>query len=299
MGITTERKPPIYSIDITQTWLHSALIQDDQTALAQDRSALSDEIDVLAQLVAQLQRCHELLLSHNVAVIGMSLEGLVDGRAILQAQGSLRQLQDQPLQRTLAEQTGLPVVLSNRVNAMAYCEATLGSGKGAASVFYIHADEQLGAAFYSDSGLWQGQHHSAGQIGYLVADWMATKPITLAQRASGLGLVHDYNMRSRNFRVPHLRDVLEFAERDDQLAARVIRDGAHILGSVLGAAIGLFDPQAVIVGGQLSRSDDLWWPVFAESFYRALLPTQQELALLPAHFDSTTAALIGAALAAR
>lgn len=299
MGISSAQQGPIFCIDVTHDGLQSAFVWDPERITYQQHIVLEDDTDILPQLLELVSGCQDQLELHATHAIGISLSALVDEHTVLHSQGDLRELHHQPLQSLVVEATGLPVVLTNRVNAMLLAEVHAGSGKGAVSILYLHADEQLGSALYRDGSLWTGHHHSAGQIGYLVADWMAEKPITLAQRASGIGLVNDYNMRSRNFRVPSLRDVLEFAEREDQLAARVIRDGGRVLGGVLGSAISMIDPQVVVVGGRLAQSDGLWWPTFERSFRRALLPPQQAMQLVQATSDSDTAALIGTAFLAR
>ena len=233
----------------------------------------------------------------TVRGVGISTIGLVHHRSgkILHAEADLSILQDLPLAEAVASVIHLPTRVENRVNAMAMAEAHLGAGQACDSFYYIFADETLNGAIMQNGGIWHGSHFSAGQIAHLVAGWMSQKPITLSQKASGSGIASEYSMRSRKFRVPAIRDILQYAKHGDQLAIRVVRDGAYLLASVLSPVVSLLDPQRVIVGGILLQNGDLWWQTFTDTLRSSPLPALQQVEVQQAQIKEN-AALIGAAM---
>lgn len=242
--------------------------------------------------------CRRLLenAGQDVSGVGISTIGLVhhgNGK-ILYANDDLQLLQDVPLAKILQDELGIMTRVENNVNAMAFAEAKLGNGQDAESFFYIFADADLNGAIVRAGELWHGTHYSAGQIGELVAGWMSQRPVLLRQRASGEGIVSEYSMRSRKFRVPVVRDILQFANHGDQLAIRVVRDGATILASVLSPVISLLDPERVIVGGGLLRVGDLWWTTFLNTLRESPLPALQAVDIVQAKLKDYPQ-LIGAA----
>ena len=261
------------------------------TPINDGQTAILDTIKIVCQRVLEST-------DEPVSGIGISTIGLVhhlNGR-ILYAKDELQILQDVPLAQILQDELGLITRVENNVNAMALAEAHLGAGQDVESFFYIYADTDLNGAIVRDGQLLHGTHFSAGQIGELVAGWMSQKPILLSQKASGEGIVAEYSMRSRKFRVPVVRDILQFAHHGDQLAIRVVRDGAILLGLVLSPVISLLDPERVIVGGGLLQGgSSLWWDSFLNTLRESPLPALQEVDIMKAKMTDYPQ-LVGAAL---
>ncbi|MDQ7037514.1 MAG: ROK family protein [Anaerolineae bacterium] len=188
-------------------------------------------IDAILQAVVVLcRRLQKEAQDTPIIGIGVSTIGLVQHTTgtIIHADDTLSLLEDVPIGDVLKTEFNLPVRIENNVNAMAIAEMVLGTGQDCDSFLYIHADKLLNGAVVQSGRISHGSHSGAGQIGQLVAGWMAEKPIRLAQKASGMGIASDYNMRSRKFREIDINDIIQFSHHGDQLAIRVIRDGAHI-----------------------------------------------------------------------
>lgn len=294
-----ERISTVLCIDIDKERITGGIVSPDASVSIMRATRLKVGVqDQMMRTVLQFVSstlAHATEHLHQPSAVALSLDALVDRDMVRHADGLLRGLVEKPLAESITQQVGLPTLLENAVNARAYAEASVGIGRDLDNFVYIFADEDLGMAFFQYGRLWRGERYSSGHIGSLVADWMAEKPISLAQRASGVGLVQEYNKRSRKFRVPSLRDIIQFAESDDQLAVRVLRDGARICGGVLGPVISLLDPHAVIVGGQLVTESGVWWQTFKMTLEKALLPPQQGMQILPASLPTNDAALIGMA----
>lgn len=281
---------------IVAAFVHSDRTIDAVQAVATPHAAGGDAI-----LQSVINLCRSLLLQAQdfpVLGIGLSLAGLVHHRSgtITQADDDkLAILQNVPIAAVLQSEFKIPVRVENHINAMAMAEMLAGAGRDCESFLYIHADNLLNGALVQSGRIWRGSHSSAGQIGQLVAGWMAEKPIQLAQRASGVGIASDYNMRSRQYRKIDIHNIIQFSRHGDQLAIRVIRDGAHVLGSVLSPVVNLIDPERVIVGGVLAEIGDLWWNAFQDALLQKPMPALEQVHIVRGEIEEHTG-LIGAGL---
>lgn len=289
--------PLMIGIDISTARLSGALLPAPETvtALHSITTPLNEGAEAIVETAIVLGRRLLDLCDRPPQAIGIALDGLLDEQGMLvYAENDLRVLQNMPLKETLQQALGLPVRIENTVNAMALAEAHRGSGCNCQSVLYVRADVSIGGAFVYKGNIWHGAHAGAGQIGYLLTGWMGQKPIKLNERASGAGIATQYNMRSRKFRVPALDEIIQYAAQGDQLAIRVVRDGARMLGTVLSPVVGLIDPQRVVVGGMLANIGPVWWDEFERALRDNPLPALAHVDVQPAHFDDH-AALIGTA----
>ncbi len=228
--------------------------------------------------------------------IGIALSASVDRKqGLILKSETLPQLDGVLLADILQAEFSYPVIVENDVNAMALLEAHSGAGQGVDSIFYIFVDDDIKGAIVQDGKIWRGTHSSAGEIAYLVVDWMGTKAITLGQRASGQGIAAEYNMRSRKHRIPTIDEIIQYARQGDHLAIRVIRDGARISGSVLRPVMNLIDPSLVVVSGRFAHTGDLWWSNFVLTFNDAGVPHIENAPAVRAQYDED-AALRGIAL---
>ena len=298
----TTSQPLAISLDIDSERILGALISPDGRvdSLHAVTSPVADGTDAILQtLVVVSRRLMEKANSVPIVGIGVSTVGLVHhtNGTIIHADATLPELQNIPIAEVLESEYNLPTRVENNVNAMAIAEINLGVGRTCESFFYIYADKTLNGALVQGGRIWRGSHSSAGQIGNLLVGWLAEKPQHLSQRASGDGIASDYIMRSRRNRKISINDIVQFARHGDQLAIRVIRDGAHVLGSVLSPVVSLIDPECVVVGGLLSDIGELWWKPFQVALKKNTLPALREVEIIHAVIDEH-AGLIGAGLLA-
>jgi glucokinase len=280
---------------IIAAFVHSDGTLDNLQAVA---TPAGDSVEAIIQaMLALARRLMAQAMDILISGIGVSTIGLVHhtNGTVIRADDSLGLLQNVSIGKILQNEFKLPVCVENNVNAMALAEMALGAGRNSESFLYIHADVLLNGALIQNGRIWRGSHSSAGQIGQLVAGWMAERPINLALRASGTGIVSDYNMRSRKFREIGINEIIQFSRHGDQLAIRVIRDGAHVLGSVLSPVVNLIDPERVVVGGLLTTIGDLWWNAFRESLTQHAMPALKQVEILRAEIEEH-AGMIGAGL---
>ena len=75
--------------------------------------------------------------------------------------------------------------------------------------------------------------------------------------------------------------VAQAAEAGDALARAVLDEAARMLGTGLGGAINLMNPERVVLGGGVTKSGERWWRIVRETARDHVLP-QIRVEIVPA-----------------
>jgi glucokinase len=233
----------------------------------------------------------------NPRAIGISICELVDLQGRVRSGHRVRWEGLDPLTR-FAEI--LPTVLESDVRAAALAEARLGAGKRYQQFFYLN----LGTGISSSLVLDREPH--AGHRGNALA--IASSPISLRAPsgeivtqvledvAGGEGLAKLAAKAGLSAR--SAKELIALAQTSAGPARELILDAARAIGVALGQAVNILDPEAVIVGGGLARSEGLFWEaILRETRAHIWSPETRPLPILKGAMTGD-AALIGAALRA-
>jgi glucokinase len=230
--------------------------------------------------------------------IGLAVNGTVQhpNGTLLQSNPYFKMLVGFPLAEQLQRDLHLPIVMDAETNMMALAECVWGYGKELQEMLYLNVGDEIHGAMWRNGAIWHGAHGGAGDIGAIVADWLGEKPLSLNQRTSSVGIIAEYGMRSRKFTKPTIQEIISHSQNSDQLAMRVLRDGARMLGTVISPFVGTFDPQAVIVNGELAHGSDIWWERFERAFRQNAVSHLREIPVQKSNLIQE-AAVMGAGFA--
>lgn len=252
-------------------------------------------------VLAAVQRLCQALLDksdHDVIGIGIGTAGMVNAKVgqVIHANDNLPAWTAARLSAIPIGQQ-LPIIIENDVRAMSYGEAVLGAGSDYSSLLCVAVGTGIGGGVVVDGKIWRGATYSAGEIGYLVADWQDDKPILLDQFASGPAIARAYCQAIQSDERLPLIAVSQRAQAGDKTAVAVIRQKARQLGFILGGYVTSLNPQAVVIGGGVTQIGALWWDALETAFRQALPPPLKSTPLLPSSLG-IEAVLLGAAMLA-
>lgn len=189
--------------------------------------------------------------------LGVGTAGVVDrrGGTIVSATSALRGWAGTDVRAGLSSRLGgTRIEVVNDVHAFALGEASLGVGRGAASVLAVALGTGVGGAFVGpDAHLLTGAHHVAGHIGHLTVPAAVGLPCPCGRTghleavASGPAVVQRYRHAGGSARTGH--DVAAALADGDLRAAEVVRVAGQSLGIALASATALVDPAVIVVGG--------------------------------------------------
>ncbi|MDQ0468248.1 ROK family protein [Labrys wisconsinensis] len=178
---------------------------------------------------------------------------------------------------------------------------------------YMFADLVLGAATVVDGKVYRGAQGAAGNIGHIHSEGAddlcrCGRRGCLEAAVGGEALIHKATMRARAGESARLMerirdngglcvaDLGEAAREGDAVAVSLLTEAGRRIGLTLASAVNLFNPSAILVGGSLAATSNLFLAALKTELYRQSLPfVSRDLAVVPATQDVNEMGLVGAA----
>lgn len=150
------------------------------------------------------------------------------------------------------------VCLYNNSGFVAYSEKEL--HKNVRNLFSVDIGEGVGAGLVLDGELFTGSHGLAGEFGHISVDYNG-KVCRCGSRGCLEGLV---NVKAITERISDstgrenlsVSDCVKLLDENNEQAITVIREIARILSYAINSVINLFDPELVVINGEIREFGD-------------------------------------------
>ncbi|GAA1675293.1 ROK family glucokinase [Nonomuraea maheshkhaliensis] len=269
-------------VDIGGTKVAAGVVDDSGEIVEHTlRPTAADRPDVVAETVADVVR--ELSQGRDIEAVGVGAAGFVDEtRSMVRFAPNLA-WREEPLQKKISGMVGLPVVIENDANAMAWGETRFGAGRGQSHVVCVTLGTGIGGGLVFDGALFRGRWGMGAELGHMqvlpggrqcgcgnVGCW--------EQYASGQALVKDAReiAEAEPERARTLlglaggkiegEEVTEAARLGDEASLAAFRSLGDWLGQGMADLAAILDPGCFIVGGGVSRAADLFMDRAREAF---------------------------------
>lgn len=208
--------------------------------------------DVLVDLLAQVDRPVA-----DVRAVGVGLPGPVEysaGRAV-----------DPPIMpgwdgvevpAIIHKTFDVPVLVDNDVNLMARGEYWTHWRDQVDNLLFVKVATGIGCGIVAGGDIYRGEHGAAGDLGHVQVTAGSERRCRcgnmgcLEAVAGGAAIAADLAALGHEAR--QARDVAELAASGNSAATRLIREAGRHIGSVLAGAVNLFDPGAIVLGGDIA-----------------------------------------------
>jgi predicted NBD/HSP70 family sugar kinase len=237
--------------------------------------------ELAAQVIERLRDIASREHQGTIAGVGVSLPGLVDtgrGRAIYIPFFRWR---DWPIAEEIERATGLKARVDNDANAAALAELWFGRPEvsEARDFIIVLVAEGIGTGIVFDRQVYRGERGAAGEFGHMIVAQNGPVACSCGNRdcweafASERAAVARYLVNSGADGInagageaggpaPVLfGEVVERALGGERAAIDALTETAHYLGIGISNLIVGLSPEAVVVGGQITRA----WPIIAPS----------------------------------
>lgn len=254
----------------------------------------------------QIHNCVQNFLrgEPGIEAIGISLPGLVDpetGEAIFVPYFKWR---DWPVAAELHAATGRTVLVDNDANAAALAELWLVRPEilDARDFIFVLVEEGLGTGIVFDGQIYHGKSGGAGEFGHMTIAKDAPVACAAGSRecweafASERAALARYLSMSNGARRPAItfEQLIDRALQKDRLARRALIETAHYLGMGISNVLKGLSPEAIIVGGRITRA----WSIIADELNetvgrRSICRGSQSARVIPSTLGANTR-LLGA-----
>jgi len=275
----------VAGVHYTSRQLHIAIADVTRTVVSQTSLPLpldhrhDAQLDRLAILLGELMES----LGGSVAdllAVGLALPAPIDPRTgMVSTPGLLRGWEGVDVAASLTERIGRPVHVDSEANLGGLAEAREGSGRTASSSVFLRVGHTISAGLIVGGDLFRGVNGKAGQIGHVTID--ENGPIC---RCSNRGCLEMYaggpallSLFPPDAGMQRISDLLQAAEDGDGSSRRVIADAGRHIGIAAASLCNLFDPELIVVGGELAQAGEILMAPMRHSLERSALPSADGL----------------------
>ena len=193
-----------------------------------------------------------------VAGVGIAVSGVVDNSGSV-VQSTL-DIVGKPLAELLERNTGVPLRIERRPNAAAVAEALFGAGRDAGKLVYLTSGIGVGAGVVVDNEIFTGSHGFAGEVGQL----HLPDSRILEEAARPSVMLKEYSVRTG--KATDMNTFIQMLSAGDPVAEHLVTENAHYLAYAASVAANLYDPDALVLGGDVLEFGDRHFEIFKEEF---------------------------------
>jgi fructokinase len=261
-----------------------------ETRVPTPRDDYNATLDAIASLVEQGEQ------AAGPCTVGIGMPGAISPATGLVKNANSTWLNGRPLQSDLEERLGRDVRLANDANCLAVSEATDGAAEGARVVFGVILGTGTGGGIAIDGRAVIGRNAIAGEWGHNPlpspgADELPGPPCYCGRRGcietflSGPALSADYARRTNT--TLSAEAIVAAADRAEPAAAEAMAAWTGRLARALASLINVLDPDAIVVGGGLSRVRRIYDEV-PRAWGQWVFSDRVDTPLLPARFGDAS-----------
>jgi glucokinase len=259
-------------------------------------------INAIARTIEDLRQRHA-----EIAAIGVGMPGFVNFE-----KGTVYGLTNVPgwtmipLKNLLQGKTGLPVVIENDANCMAFAEWKRGAGRGFNHLVCMTLGTGVGGGIIANGQMIRGACHGAGEIGQTSIDYQGRRG-----HYGNLGALEDYvgngeitNAAREAYEAAGQTKSAELCtpaalslagHQGDPIALQLWDDIGRKIATAAMNCCWLLNPEAIIIGGGVAKAGELvFQPIQKYLLGQLSAPFKDHLQILPARFGNE-AGIIGAA----
>lgn len=230
----------------------------DETTTAVNNSASA--ATTLESLIQSIQRIY----TPEVTGIGVGVPGIVDPKAgIIYDIQNIPAWKEVPLQKLLKDRFGVPVYLNNDANCFTLGEKMFGKGKAYHNFIGLSIGTGLGMGVVINDRLYNGVMCGAGEIGML-----PYKDGIVEDYAGSFFFSRAYNSTAKTMN--------ELASRNDANALKAFAEFGTHLGEAIKIILFMYAPEAIILGGSISKAYRHFEPGLRNSITSFPYPKQIE-----------------------
>jgi predicted NBD/HSP70 family sugar kinase len=209
-----------------------------------------------------------------------------------------------PVPERFADRYQVPVLVDNDVNIMALGEHWT-HWPDTDHLLFIKVGTGIGCGIVVDGRIHRGADGAAGDIGHIRvaagddADEVVCScgNVGCLEALAGGGAMAA-RLRADGLDAPNSRAVVELARAGEAAAVQLVRESGRLIGEVLAAAVNLYNPSAIVIGGDVSQAHEQLLAGVREVVYQRSLPlATRHLRVVRSQLEDR-AGVIGAAVMA-
>jgi predicted NBD/HSP70 family sugar kinase len=215
----------------------------------------------------------------SIEAVGVSLPGLVDNAMSRVNYVPYFKWRDIEIAEIISSATGLLVTVENDANAAALAELWFGRPEVSRirDFIMVLVAEGIGTGIVFDGQIYKGQHSAAGEFGHMIIGQQAPVACSCGNYdcweafSSERATLARYQKMGGHYSCTfNFTELVERALGGERAAQDALLETAHYLGIGISNLIVGFSPEAVVVGGRITRAWSLVADALGETVERSI-----------------------------
>ncbi|MEO6942393.1 MAG: ROK family transcriptional regulator [Terrimesophilobacter sp.] len=254
------------------------VVAEHHLPLAKDHRA-DNELDRTTLLIVDM--LDNLKASMNeVLAVGIAIPAPMDRKSgTIAHSGILRGWDGIPVAEVMQRRLKRPVFVDNAANLGAFAELRIGAARGKSDAIYIDIGDGIGAGLIINGQIYRGHNGSAGEFGHTTI--IENGPLCrcgnrgcLEAIAGGYAILDKLKATHGSLK---LNDIVSKAMGGDAGCVRALAEAGRHIGVAAGNLSNLFDPERLVVGGELSRAGEILIGPIRHALERSVIVDQQTM----------------------
>ncbi|MBM7036512.1 DNA-binding transcriptional regulator NagC [Vibrio ulleungensis] len=283
ISLTTEVNP-FHSICISvgRDSIHTSLIDLGGEVLVQKDQSFSyrDQEQLKSQLISHIRLFigQQQSKIEQLVAIGITVPGLVDPEQGVIHYMPNTDIANYPIGSLISDEFNLPCYIGNEVRGMALAEHYFGSTKDCLDSIFIRVHNGTGSGIIVGGQVFLGSNRNVGEIGHIQVDplgeqcqcgnfgcleTIASNPAILKRIQARIS--QGYASSLSTLSPMTIEDVCQHALQGDELARQSLVQVGDQLGKAVAIMINLFNPQKVVLAGEITEAKELLFPAIARN----------------------------------
>ncbi|MDF7666673.1 ROK family protein [Orbaceae bacterium ESL0727] len=208
----------------------------------------------------------------QLQAISITLPGLVDS-----THGTVRytphiDVKEWALAAALTAQFQVPVLLGNDIQSLALAERYFGSTQDVDDSILIRVHRGVGSGVIINQQLLTNHNHSACEIGHIHVDELGdrchcgnfgcleNRVVNKAIEKRARHMIEQGYPTKLTLDQCTIATICECANQGDDLAVKLIQDAGKNLGFAVAIMVNIFNPQRIVLAGELTKAADILLP---------------------------------------
>lgn len=227
--------------------------------------------NALFKAIAEFSELHQRKLRELIA-ISVILPGLVDpNNGIIRYMPHIN-VSHWPLVANLEKRFNVTSFVGHDIRSLALAEHYFGASRDCADSILVRVHRGTGAGIIANGHIFLGSNGNVGELGHIQVDPLGERchcgnfgclETIAANSAIENRVRHLLNQgypSSLTLDDCHIQPICRAANRGDALAAEVIEHVGRHLGKAIAIAINLFNPQKIVIAGEIMEADKVLLP---------------------------------------
>ncbi|ALM71556.1 TPA: ROK family protein [Vibrio vulnificus] len=304
ISLTTEVKPfHSVAVRLGRDYVQFCLYDLGGTALAQDQHDFryTNQSDLQQGLTALLKdfisRSQDKI--DQLIAIGITLPGLVNPTTGVVEYMPNTDIDKLALGEIIREKFGIECFVGNDVRGMALAEHYFGASQDCQDSILVSVHRGTGAGIIVNGQVFLGFNRNVGEIGHIQIDplgeqcqcgnfgcleTVAANP-AIIQRVKKL-IAQGYESSLAKLDHITIQDVCNHALEGDELAQQSLARVGNQLGKAIAITINLFNPQKIVIAGDITAAKDIVFPAIQRNVENQSLKTfHNQLPIVASQID--------------